>query len=270
MLSIDIIKAIIMGVMEGATEFLPVSSTGHLILTADLLDFQKMEGLYEIVIQTGAILAVILLYFAKLWKTLVGLPSDRTAQNFALAVTVGFLPAGVIGFLLGDFIKAALFSPLVVSISLIAGGIIMLGVERLSLTPRLTSVDAITLPVALKIGLLQCLAMIPGVSRSGATIIGGLLLGVERKAAAEFSFYLAIPTLVGAAVLEMVKSGATLAEGDLMLIAVGFGVSFLTALVVIKAFIGWLSNHGFGVFAWYRIVLGVVMIALISGGYVHG
>ena len=146
----------------------------------------------------------------------------------------------------------------------------MLGVERLSLTPRLTTVDAITLPVALKIGLLQCLAMIPGVSRSGATIIGGLLLGVERKAAAEFSFYLAIPTLVGAAVLEMVKSGATLVDGDLMLIAVGFGVSFLTALVVIKAFIGWLSNHGFGVFAWYRIVLGVVMIALIAGGYVNG
>lgn len=260
MLSIDIIKAIIMGVMEGATEFLPVSSTGHLILTADLLDFQKMAGLYEIVIQTGAILAVILLYFGKLWKTLVGLPNDRTAQNFALAVTVGFLPAGVIGFLLGDFIKAALFSPLVVSISLIVGGIIMLGVERLSLTPRLTTVDAITLPVALKIGLLQCLAMIPGVSRSGATIIGGLLLGVERKAAAEFSFFLAIPTMLGATTYDVYKNYHQMTLDGAGIIALGFVAAFVAAMVSVKFLIGFVSRHGFGPFAVYRIILGSGML----------
>ncbi len=264
MLFSDILNAVIMGLVEGTTEFLPVSSTGHLILTKQLLGFAPAGDVFEVVIQTGAMLAVVWLYFAKLWATLIGLPRERRAQMFALAVLVGFLPAAVIGAGLHGFIKEYLFSPTVVALALIAGGIVMLLVEKLALKVTATSVDEITLPMALKIGFFQCVAMIPGVSRSGATIIGGLLLGLDRKTAAEFSFYLAIPTLVGAGALDIVKSNAVLGQNDWMLIAIGTLVSFVSAFVVIKAFIAWLSSHGFGVFAWYRIVLGIVMLAYLT------
>lgn len=259
-----IINSIIMGIVEGVTEFLPVSSTGHLIIAGKLLGFAAHDNVFEVVIQTGAILAVILLYFGKLWSTLIGITREKVAQRFALAVTVGFLPAAFLGFLLHDFIKEKLFNPTVVSVSLIVGGIIMLLAERMTIKPVAATVDDITLPVALKIGFCQCLAMIPGVSRSGATIVGAQLLGVERKAAAEFSFFLAIPTLIGAAVLDLVKSRQELLDSDYSLIAVGMVVSFITAAIVIKAFISWLTKHGFAVFAWYRIVFGFIVLLVLS------
>lgn len=261
-----ILKAIVMGVVEGATEFLPVSSTGHLIIAADLLGFAARDNVFEVVIQTGAILAVILLYFRKLWATLVGLPSDPAARRFALAVTIGFLPAAGLGFLLHDLIKTYLFNMTVVSVALIVGGVFMLWVERLPLKATRQTVDDVDLVTALKIGLCQCVAMIPGVSRSGATIIGALLLGVERKAAAEFSFYLAIPTLIGAGALDLVKGRDQLMSGDVFLIAVGMAAAFVSAVVVIRGFIHWLGQHGFGLFAWYRIVVGALILLWVGVG----
>lgn len=257
----QIIHAIIMGVVEGLTEFLPVSSTGHLILTSKLLGMQDSE-VFEVVIQTGAILAVILLYFQKLWATLIGLPRDRVAQKFALAVTVGFIPAAVLGLLFSDYITRYLFNPTVVCLSLIVGGILILVIERVKPAPVVATVDDLSLKTAFKIGLCQCVAMIPGISRSGATIMGATLLGVDRKAAAEFSFYLAIPTLIGAGVLVLAKDYAALEAADMKGMAVGLLASFVSAVVVIKAFIGWLTRHGFGVFAWYRIIAGTVMLVL--------
>lgn len=258
-----IIKALIMGVVEGATEFLPVSSTGHLILAGHFLDFAAKDSVFEVVIQVGAILAVILLYFGKLWATLIGLPKDRTAQNFALAVVIGFIPAALVGVIAHDFIKQVLFNPLVVSIALVVGGVVLVLIDRLKLVPSITIVDQITLPVALKIGLIQCCSIIPGISRSGSTMVGALLLGVDRKTAAEFSFYLAIPTLIGASALDLFKSYKDLATDDYMLIAVGFAAAFVTAIVVIKAFISWLASHGLAVFGWYRIAAGLLLLAVL-------
>ncbi len=260
------IKALVMGVVEGATEFLPVSSTGHLILAANFLNFTATDNVFEIVIQTGAILAIILLYFGKLWSTLIGLPRDRTARRFALAVTLSFLPAALVGAVLHDFIKSVLFSPVVVSYALILGGIVLIVIDRLKLTPTITSVDEITLGAALKIGLAQCVAVIPGISRSGATMVGALLLGVDRKTAAEFSFFLAIPTLIGASVYDLSKSHGALASADYWLIAVGFAAAFVSAIIVVKAFISWLVSHGLAVFGWYRIAAGLLMLALIARG----
>ena len=261
-----ILKAIIMGLVEGATEFLPVSSTGHLILAGHFLGFAAKDNVFEIVIQTGAIIAVILLYFSKLWKTLIGLPTQAAARRFALSVTLAFIPAAVLGIFLHDFIKHVLFSPYVVSVALIVGGVVLIAVEKLHLKVTQNTVDDITLPNALKIGAVQCLAMVPGVSRSGATIVGAMLFGVERKAAAEFSFYLAIPTIVGATVLDLVKAKSELLSSDYMLIAVGFAAAFISAIVVIKAFISWLTSHGMAAFGWYRIIAGVLMLGLLWGG----
>ena len=263
---ITIIKAIIMGIVEGATEFLPVSSTGHLIVAGDLLGFSAQGNVFEIVIQTGAILAVILLYFSKLWATLIGLPTSAQARRFALAVLVGFIPAATLGVFLHDFIKETLFNMTTVAATLIIGGVFMLWVEKLPLVARDKTVDDISLSTALKIGLCQCVAMIPGVSRSGATIIGALLLGVERKAAAEFSFYLAIPTLIGAGVYDLMNSASELANSDIVLILIGMAAAFVSAAVVIKAFISWIGRNGFGVFAWYRIVVGVLLLGLLYSG----
>ncbi len=259
----QVIHAAIMGIVEGVTEFLPVSSTGHLILTAKLLGMPESE-VFEVVIQTGAILAVIILYFAKLWSTVIGITHDKVAQKFALAVTVGFFPAAVLGLLLSDYITEYLFNVNVVCISLIVGGILMLLVEKKKPAPVMHTVDDLTLLTAFKIGLFQCIAMIPGVSRSGATIVGATLLGVDRKAAAEFSFFLAIPTLIGAGVLVLFKQYDTLQVSDFQSMAIGLVTSFITAIIVIKAFIGWLTKHGFEVFAWYRIIAGVVMLALFQ------
>lgn len=262
-----IVKAFVMGVLEGATEFLPVSSTGHLILAGWWLNFEAKDNVFEIVIQTGAILAICLLYFGKLWRTLIGLPRERSAQRFALAVAVAFLPAAVLGAIFHDFIKTAIFSPWTVSVALIVGGIILVFVDRIRFETRVTDVDGITPLMALKIGLLQCFALIPGVSRSGATIVGSMLLGTDKKTAAEFSFFLAIPTLLGASAFDLSKSHGALLQEDYILIAIGFAAAFLTAILTVRSLVAWLTSHGFAVFGYYRIIVGTIMLAVL---YTHG
>jgi undecaprenyl-diphosphatase len=258
-----IIKAFVMGVLEGATEFLPVSSTGHLILAGYLLEFEAKDNVFEIVIQTGAILAICLLYFGKLWGTLVGLPKDKTAQRFAIAVLVAFLPAAVLGAIFHEFIKTTIFSPWTVSWALIIGGVVLIFVDRIKFTAQVSSVDGITPLMALKIGLLQCFALIPGVSRSGATIVGAMLMGTDKKTAAEFSFFLAIPTLIGASVFDLSKSYGALVREDYILIAVGFAAAFVTAILTVRGLIVWLTSHGFALFGYYRIFIGTLMLALL-------
>lgn len=259
------VQAVIMGVVEAATEFLPVSSTGHLILAGEVLGFKGPEsGVFEVAIQAGAIAAVCLLYFQKLWSVLVGLPRKVQAQKFALAVVLAFLPAAVLGVLLHDFIKSVLFSPVVVCVALIVGGFAILAVEKWVPAGKIKSVEAMGWQTALKVGFFQCLAMVPGVSRSAASILGALMLGVERKTATEFSFYLAIPTLVGACVLDLWKARHELTADSMGIIAVGLVTAFVVAVPVVKWFIGYVSKHGFGPFAWYRIALGVVGLVLLS------
>ncbi|WP_207478349.1 undecaprenyl-diphosphate phosphatase [Arenibaculum pallidiluteum] len=261
----EYIQAAILGLVEGLTEFLPISSTGHLILLVDLLGFQGPEGrVFEVVIQFGAILAVILAYFGRLWRVAVGLPTDPDARRFAIAVILAFLPAVVIGVLARDFIKTVLFSPWVVSWALILGGIAILLIERRQWEPRHFRIERFPIRLTLGIGLAQCLAMIPGVSRSGATILGGLLLGVDRKTAMEFSFFLAIPTMLGAASYDLYKSRDLLNSNDALLIVVGFVVAFLAALAVVRTVLAFIGRYGFTPFGWYRIVLGAVMLGVLS------
>ena len=265
-------KAAVMGVVEGLTEFLPVSSTGHLILTGALLGFDDDKAkVFDIAIQTGAILAVIIVYWAKIRETLVGLPSQRQAQRFALNVFVGFLPAAVIGLLAYKTIKLYLFNPGVVAGAFIVGALIILWVEKRQTTavPRVQSVDDMSLLDAVKVGFVQCLGMIPGTSRSGATIIGGMLLGLSRKAATEFSFFLAIPTLVGAGVYSLYKERALLSVADLPLFGVGFVVSFISAWLCIRWLLRYISTHSFAPFAWYRIAFGMVVLFTYFTGLVH-
>ena len=258
-------KTVLLGVIEGVTEFLPVSSTGHLILAGELLHFQGPPGkVFEIVIQLGAILAVCVLYRAKIWATIRGvLWRDPTAIRFAAAVIVAFLPAAVVGVLAHKYIKALLDKPIVVAIALIIGGFVILAVERYAQRPRMKSLDEIGLCTALAVGICQCLAMIPGVSRAGATIMGARVFRVDRATAAEFSFFLAIPTMIGATVYDLMKNWSTISLGGGATIAVGFVVAFITASLVVGAFVRFISLHGFAVFAWYRIVIGMAALALL-------
>jgi undecaprenyl-diphosphatase len=258
------LQVLLLGALEGLTEFIPVSSTGHLILMQEVLGFEGPPGrVFEIAIQLGAILAVVLLYFGRLWGVLLGLPRDPAARHFAIAVLLAFLPAAVVGALAHGFIKTVLFSPWVVAVSLILGGIAILLIERARPNPVIHSVEQLPLSRALAIGALQCLAMIPGVSRSGATIMGALL-GVDRRTAAEFSFFLAIPTMFGAVVYDLYKNRDTLTLDAGLIIAVGFAAAFLTALLVVRALIGFVARHGFAPFAWYRIALGSVALVLLT------
>jgi undecaprenyl-diphosphatase len=258
----DTISALILGAVEGFTEFLPVSSTGHLILAGELLGFQDDLGkVFDVVIQLGAILAVVVFSFGRLWKVLVGLPSDRGAQHFALAVIVAFLPAAVIGALLHDFIKEVLFSPWVVVVSLIVGGILILVLERIAPRARYKTVEGLPMTTALGIGFCQCLAMIPGVSRSGATILGGEMLGVDRRTATEFTFYLAIPTMLGATVLDLWKARHELTADGIGIIALGFVTAFIVAIPVVRGLIGFVGRFGLVPFGWYRIAIGIVAAA---------
>lgn len=258
-------QALLLGIIEGLTEFIPVSSTGHLILLVDLLQFTGPPGaVFEIVIQLGAIFAICWLYRKKLWHTVFSLPKEQESQRFALNIIIAFLPAAVIGVLAHSFIKSVLFSPWVVSVMLIVGGLIILLVERKPHPPKTESIDAITPMLAFKIGLCQTLAMIPGTSRSGATIIGALLLGTERKAATEFSFFLAIPTMLGATVYDLYKNAAYLNSEGMVVIAIGFIAAFLAALMVVSQLIRFISTHGFTPFAYYRIALGSVMLVILS------
>ena len=269
--TILLLKAAIMGVVEGLTEFLPISSTGHLILAGALLGFDDDKAkVFDIAIQTGAIFAVILVYWQKIRDTLVALPSSRQAQRFALNVLIGFLPAVVLGLAFGKLIKAHLFTPLVVASTFILGGFIILWAERRApAATRVTSVDDMTALDALKVGLVQCLAMVPGTSRSGATIIGGMLLGLSRKAATDYSFFLAMPTLIGAGVYSLYKERALLSVGDAPLFAVGLLFSFVSAWVCVRWLLRYISSHSFVPFAWYRIVFGVVVLVTAGLGWVR-
>lgn len=254
------LQAVFLGIVEGVTEFLPISSTGHLIIAGKLIGFTGTTAdVFEVVIQLGAIMAICVLYARKLLSVAFGLGSDPAARRFAAAVVIAFLPAALLGFLLHDFIKTVLFSPMVVCVSLVLGGIAILAIERWKPATRIVEVENLGPATALKIGLFQCIAMIPGVSRSGATILGALLLGVERKTAAEFSFFLAIPTMLGATVLDLWKARHVLNPDDSAIIAVGFVAAFISAIVVVRWLVGFVSHHGFSVFGWYRIVFGTLL-----------
>lgn len=258
-----LVKAAIMGIVEGLTEFLPISSTGHLILAGSLLNFVGAKAkVFEIAIQTGAILAVIIVYWQKIRETLVALPSSRQAQRFAGNVLIGFLPAVVLGLLFGKAIKAHLFTPQVVATTFILGAFVILWAEsRPQSAARVQSVDDMTPLDALKVGLVQCLAMIPGTSRSGATIIGGMLLGLSRKAATDFSFFLAIPTLIGAGAYSLYKERALLSAADLPLFGVGLLFSFISAWICVRWLLRYIASHSFVPFAWYRIAFGLIVLA---------
>jgi undecaprenyl-diphosphatase len=264
-------KAAVMGVVEGLTEFLPISSTGHLILTGSLLGFHDDKAkVFEIAIQTGAIFAVILVYWDKIRSTMRQLPYKQEAQRFALNVFVAFFPAVILGLLFGKAIKAHLFTPEVVATTFILGGLVILWAERRPPSAvRIRAVEDMRGRDALKVGLVQCLAMIPGTSRSGATIIGGMLLGLSRKAATDFSFYLAIPTLIGAGAYSLYKERALLSMADAPLFGVGLVVSFLSAWVCVRWLLRFISTHSFEVFAWYRIAFGLLVLATSHWGLVH-
>lgn len=263
-------KAAIMGIVEGLTEFLPVSSTGHLILTGSLLGFADDKSkVFDIAIQTGAIFAVMIVYWQRLRETMAGLGNDARAQRFAVNVAIAFLPAVVLGLLFGKAIKAHLFTPVVVASTFIIGGFIILWAERRqSAVVRVESVDEMTRLDALKVGLVQCLAMIPGTSRSGATIIGGMLLGLSRKAATDFSFYLAIPTLIGAGLYSLYKERALLSVADIPLFGVGLLFSFIAAWLCVRWLLRYISTHTFVAFAWYRIAFGIVVLITAYSGVV--
>ena len=273
-----LLKAALMGIVEGLTEFLPISSTGHLILAGALLGFDDDKAkVFDIAIQTGAILAVIMVYWQKIKDTVVTLPTSQASRGLTLNVLIAFVPAVVLGLLFGKYIKAHLFTPVVVATTFIVGGLIILWVERRAEQNPSTSsgrtdessVESMTPLLALKVGLVQCLAMIPGTSRSGATIIGGMLLGLSRKAATDFSFYLAIPTLIGAGVYSLYKERALLSIADAPMFAVGLLFSFLSAWVCVRWLLKYIATHSFVVFAWYRIAFGIVVLATAYSGLVQ-
>nr|WP_315054038.1 undecaprenyl-diphosphate phosphatase [uncultured Brevundimonas sp.] len=265
----DWLAALILGLVEGLTEFIPVSSTGHMLLLGHFLGFESTGKTFEIVIQLGALLAIISIYFRKLWTLATRWPFDAEARRFLIGLLVAFLPAAVIGVFAYDFIKTVLFeTPLVICIALIVGGVILLLLDRMPKRPRWIDADAYPVRLYFLIGLFQCLAMIPGVSRSGATIAGGLLLGTDKRSAAEFSFFLALPTMGAAVAYDLFKNRDVLDFSDLGLIAVGFVAAFLTALAVVRFLLEFVSRRGFAPFAWWRIVagvLGIVGLAMTGG-----
>ncbi|MDY0071479.1 MAG: undecaprenyl-diphosphate phosphatase [Thauera sp.] len=261
--------ALILGIVEGLTEFLPISSTGHLIIVGDLLGYNdEASKVFKIVIQLAAILAVCWEYRARLLTVAGGLRSDRKSQHFVWLLLLGFLPAAVLGLLFHSTIKGALFNPLTVATALVVGGLIILYVEKRAYQPRLHDINEMRWQDALKVGFAQALAMIPGTSRSGATIMGGLLFGLSRKTAAEFSFFLAIPTMFAATAYDLYKNWALLRLEDLPVFAVGFVASFIAGMWAVKGFIKFISNHTFVAFAWYRIVFGLVVLASWQFGWV--
>ena len=258
------LDAILLGLVEGLTEFLPVSSTGHLILLDELLGFNGPPGkVFEVVIQLGAILAICVVYFARLWNVAIGLKDDPGARRFVIAVLLAFLPAMVLGAGLHGIIKSVLFNPTVVSLALIVGGVAILVVERFVPAPRYHRIEGFPAPLALKIGLCQCLALVPGVSRSGASILGALLMGVDRRAAAEFSFFLAVPTMAGATAYDLYKNWRGMSFDDGALIAVGFITAFIAAALVVKMLVDFVGRYGFTPFGWYRIAIGTGMLAFL-------
>jgi undecaprenyl-diphosphatase len=261
-------QALLLGIVEGLTEFIPVSSTGHLILLIDILKFSGPPGrIFEIIIQLGAILAVMYQYKAKLFPAAFSVlrapAADTRDRRFLLNILIAFMPSVVLGFLLHDFIKTVLFNPLIVSVMLVVGGVIILLVEKFKPEPRVAEVEDFDWKLALKIGCIQTISMIPGTSRSGATIMGGLMLGASRKAATEFSFLLALPTMLAAATLDIYKHWDQLSGEGWQVIAIGFTAAFVSALLVVRWVVGFVSRHGFAPFAYYRIALGLGMLALL-------
>jgi undecaprenyl-diphosphatase len=254
-------KSAILGLVEGATEFIPVSSTGHLIIAGEWLEYTGDQAkTFQIFIQLGAILAIAWLYRTTLWRVVRGLPGDREARRFAANLVIAILPAAVVGLLVHGWIKEHLFNPLTVASALVVGGVIMLVIERLAPTPRVTAVGQISWRLALGVGLAQVLSLIPGTSRSGATIMGGYALGLSRQAATEFSFFLAIPIMFAATLYDLAKSHDVLARADLAPFTVGFVVSFVSALIIVKGFLSFVARHDFRGFAWYRIAFGTVLL----------
>lgn len=266
-----LIKAFILGIVEGLTEFLPVSSTGHLILAGDLLHFNDEKGkIFEIVIQMGAILAVCWEYRAKITAVITGLPSRRSAQKFALNLAIAFMPLASLGLLFGDYITKVLFKPVPVALAFIVGAFVIIWAEKREHNIRIQDLDDLTPLDALKLGFAQACALIPGTSRSGATIIGGLLFGLSRKAATEFSFFLAIPTLVIASFYKLYKHRELLdIATDAPYFAVGLIAAFISALLAIKGLLRYISHHDFLVFAWYRIAFGLIVLATAYSGLVQ-
>jgi undecaprenyl-diphosphatase len=266
---LDILKAAFLGIAEGLTEYIPVSSTGHLLLLQHFFGFgdEDFGNTFAVLIQLGAILALLSIYFTKLLAIATGMFSDPNARRFVLGVLVAFLPAGIIGALAHGFIKSVLFNPWIVCFTLIAGGAVLIYVDSLDLKPRYRDAMGFSLPMYLAIGICQCLAMVPGVSRSGATIVAAMLLGADRRSAAEFSFYLAMPTMAGAFAYDLYKNGAHMTSGDFLIVAIGFVTSFIAGWFVVKRLLDYVSGHGFDLFAWWRVAvgtLGLIGLALVG------
>jgi undecaprenyl-diphosphatase len=268
-----LLKALVLGIVEGLTEFLPISSTGHLILAGDLLGFNDDKGkVFEIVIQTGAMLAIVWEFRARFWSVLSGFTTRQEARSFVANLAVAFMPAAVLGLAFGKYIKAYLFKPVPVALAFIVGGFVILWVERRprpESTARIRSVDDMSWRDALKVGFAQAFALIPGTSRSGATIIGGMLFGLSRRAATEFSFFLAVPTLVAAGLYDLYKNRGLLSIDDLGMFAVGFIAAFVSAFFCVRWLLRYIGSHDFKVFAWYRIVFGLLVLMTAWTGMVN-
>ncbi len=264
----DFASAAILGIVEGLTEFIPVSSTGHLLLLGRFLGFESTGKTFEVVIQLGAVLAILTVYAGKLWRVAATMGTDPAARRFVVSVLLAFLPAAVVGVLAHDVIKTVLFeTPVLIAIMLILGGFVLLVVDRIVPAPRHEDATAIPFRKALAIGVVQCLAMIPGVSRSGATIVGALMLGVGRRAAAEFSFFLSMPTMAGAFAVDVVKNRDVLDFGAWAEIGLGFAMAFVTAVLVVRAVLDFVSRHGFAVFGWWRIIVGTAALGGLWAGF---
>jgi len=262
----ELLKAATLGIVEGLTEFLPVSSTGHLLLLEHFFGFSDEDfgKTFTILIQLGAILALLSIYFTRLLRIALGFFSDAQGRRFILGVLIAFLPAAIVGALGHDFIKGVLFNVWIVCIMLIIGGFVLLWVDRMTLHARYHDAMQFPLPMYLGIGLVQCVSMIPGVSRAGATIVGAMLFGADRRAAAEFSFWLAMPTMVGVFALEIYKSGADIRGDNMLIVAVGFAASFVFGWIVVKTFLDYISRHSFALFAWWRIILGAAGLLALA------
>lgn len=264
----SVFDALLLGVLEGLTEFIPVSSTGHILLAGHFLGFESTGKTFEVVIQLGAVLAILLVYAGRLWEVARAIPTDPNARRFVLSVLVAFIPAVIVGVLAHDIIKNVLFeTPILIAVMLILGGFVLLWIDKRPYHPEHEDAMRFPVRVALGIGLFQCLAMIPGVSRSGSTIVGGLLLGASKRAAAEFSFFLSMPTMGGAFAYDLYKNRDVLSFDDATIIAIGFAAAFVSALFVVRRLLDFVSRRGYSLFGWWRIIVGsVALIALLATG----
>ena len=270
-MSFDLFKAVVLGIVEGLTEFIPVSSTGHLLLVNRLLGVQpgaeRFWDTFAVLIQFGAILALLSIYFGRLWQLATGFFTDPAARRFVIGVLIAFLPSAIVGALAHGFIKDVLFNLWIICFTLIVGGAVLLWIDNLDLKPRYDDATTYTLPMYLIIGIAQIVSMIPGVSRSGTTIVSGMLLGADKRSSAEFSFWLAMPTMAGAFVWDMYKSQDYLNFDNSIIVAIGFAVSFISAWIVVKTFLGYVQRHGFALFAWWRVIVGTLGLIFLALGY---